>query len=62
VDGGIEWSNFLGHENLTTTLQATNLTNNYISDTRSNGDLASGFTALGIAPPRMVYVTLKYKF
>jgi len=62
MDGGIEWKDFLGHENLTTSLTATNLTNNYISDTRSNGDLASGFTALGIAPPRMVYVTMKYKF
>jgi iron complex outermembrane receptor protein len=62
LDAGVDWHNFLGHENLSMSLQVTNITNNVIEDTRANLDPSLGATALAVAPPRMIYATLKYRF
>jgi outer membrane receptor protein involved in Fe transport len=62
LDAGVQWANFFGHPDLTAGVQLTNITNNVILDTRANLDPQLGTTALAVAPPRMIWGTLKYTF
>jgi len=47
---------------MTLNLTVTNVTGNIVQDTRSNGDLSNGATAIAPAPPRMYYMKVTYKF
>lgn len=62
LDLGVDWIDFMGHDNMTLNLTVTNVTGNIVQDTRSNGDLSNGATAIAPAPPRMYYMKVTYKF
>lgn len=56
------WHGALGHDNLTLSFHATNITGNLVSDSEVVLDNVIGFSARQPPPPRMFYATLTYAF